>query len=287
MPLCLLEQLQKQKRVLHQAILVTCWGMNEDRRFISDLTKKAKVTSIAIEFRPRQNVDTNRLNEITVYYRRLFLDHPALLSLSIDMTHNAEHGVNDLIQMQPSEVLPPIKYLSLRAYRFEYAWQGLHVNLNVRFLQCLTLDSCRRLDFLFFELRIRNAKLKELRLHRPIWREGAPNRERQRSIFQRFLDEQISLEVLELESIGFSNSVLYRIIHGEHGPKLKAIKLMDLDHQLRTTTLDHTLGRITEFKSLSHEDIRDFRLRCPELTTLHFDLLGWDLTPVYLGFSRC
>ncbi|KAL9128286.1 MAG: hypothetical protein Q9217_003017 [Psora testacea] len=286
MPSPLLDLLQKHQRVIHQETLVTCWGMNEDRRFISDLSMKANLKSLAIEYRPRRNVNLNRLNEITTHHRRLFLDHPALKSLSIDMSYNVEDGVHDITQMRHMEVLPPITFLSLKSYRFEYAWQGLHINLDVRFLQCLTLDSCRRLEFLFYELRIRKAKLMELRLYRPIWREGTLSRERQRSIFQRFLDEQTSLIVLELESIGFSNSILHRPIHGVHCSKLKSLKLQDLDHQLRTTTSGLTTGRAAEFKSLSHEDIREFRLYCPELTTLHVDLAGWDFDPTSIAVKE-
>ena len=266
--------------MFRQAIQVTCWGLNEDRRFIDDLSRKAELTSLTIEYRPRRNININRLNEITIYHRRLFLDHPYLKSLSIDMTHNAEGSVNDIVQMQPEEILPPIKSLSLRAYRFERAWQGLHVNLNVRFLQTLTLDSCRRLDFLFDELRVRKARLKGLMLRRPIWREGASSRERQRSSFQCFLDEQVFLEVLELESIGFSYSILHKLVRGEHEQKLKALQFRDLDHQLRTTTSDLTLGRTVDFKSISQQDLFYFRLRCLELTSLQIDPAGWDFDSV-------
>ncbi|KAL9102052.1 MAG: hypothetical protein Q9163_002760 [Psora crenata] len=260
--------------------------MNEERRFIDDLSRKARLISLAIEYRPRRNVDVNRLNEITIHHRRLFLDHPYLATLAINMANNSEGGVNDIIQMQPVEVLPPISSLSLQAYRFEYASQGLHVNLNVRYLQRLTLDRCRRLDFLFYELRIRNAKLTELKLRQPIWREGAQSRGRQRFIFRSFLDQQVSLEVLELESIGFSRSVLHSLVHEGHLRALKALKLQDLDHELRTATSGITSGRAAEFKSLSHEDIHEFRLRCLELTTFHVDLAGWDFAPVSQCFGN-
>ena len=254
--------------------------MNEEKIFVKGLSRKAQLTSLGIEFRPRPNVDANRLADITATHKQLLLDHPGLKSLSIDMTNNLHHNYVNIAQLQPTERMPPIQFLSLTACHFHFGWQGLPINLEICFLQRLHLNKCKRLDVLFYHLRIRNAKLRELRLRLPIWREGAQTRDRQRSIFQRFLDSQTHLQILELDSLGFSDGILGRRIRDEPGEHLKVLELRDLDHQLRSTTKDFTLGRAAAFKSLAADDVRNFRLYCPALDTLHFDLWAWDFDAV-------
>ena len=265
---------------IQQSILVTCFGLSEERRFIENLTRTANLGALSIEYRPYSGTKMEKLNEVLVYHRRLFLDHSRLYSLNIDMTCDNHHRGNDVFQLDPCEMLPSIRTLSLTSYAFEYSWRGLHVNTDVRSLQNLTLDKCKRLDFLFHEFRIRNAQLVALKIRYPIWREGGINRDRQFSIFQRFLDEQQCLETLELLSLGFSSSILSTLIYQGHGKKIHAIHLKDLDSQVRTSTRDVISIRAAVFKSLSANDIRQFRLHCPELRALSIDLAGADFSVV-------
>ena len=283
MPRKLIDMLHSHKNAgkLKQRILVTTFGMSEERSFIENLSHKAGINVLAIEYQPNPYTDSNKLTELLYYHRRLFLDHPKMDSLSIDMVSQPYGQNGDIFQMQPFERLPPINKLSLASYTFNSQGSGLHVNLQISALTSLTLDKCRRMDYLFHEFSLRNAALKELKICRPIWREGAPNREHQRAIFQHFLDRQNRLEVLELQSFGFSSSILSMLIHEEgRSAHIRSISLCDLDHQLRTSTRDHCWGRSAAFKSLCAEDIRQFRQRCPKLTDLQFDLAMDDFHPV-------
>ena len=279
MPRKLIETLRKHKnsaRSVQQSVLITCFGMSEERRFIEDLTGMAGLTALAIEYRPYGHSNVDKLNEILSYYKRLFLSHKRLDSLTINMLCDNYHRGNDVFQLEPYELLPPIQELSLTSYAFAYSWRGLHINLDVRFLQRLTLDKCKRLDFLFHEFRIRNAQLIVLKIRYPVWREGSANRERQRAIFQRFLDTQGCLEVLELDSLGYSSSILSTLIHEGNGNDIQSIHLRDLDNQVRTSTRDFRSGRAPVFKSLCANDIRQFRLHCPGLELLSIDVAGDD-----------
>lgn len=282
MPGKLIDMLQSHQNAgkLKQDVLVTIFGMNEERSFIEHLLQKSGIKTLAIEYRPHPHAHHNKLNELLYYHKRLFLDHPDVESLSIDMVSERYSQSRDVFQMQPFENLPRLKSLCLTSYAFEHQGSGLHVNVQASLLTRLTLDKCRRLDFLWHEFSLRNAALKELKIRRPIWREAPHHRERQRSIFQQFLDEQKHLEVLELVSFGFSSSILSALVHEGRSAQITSISLCDLDHQLRTATRDLQWGRAVAFKSLCAEDISQFRQRCPKLTDLHFDLAMDEFNPV-------
>ena len=208
MPPKLLETLHTRASIgytLNQDVRVTCFGLSEEHKFINALSERFELRSLTFEYRPYAHVNVDKLNEILSCCKTLLLGSPKLVSLSVEMACDNHHRGNDVLQLQPFEKLPSIQNLSLTSCAFTSSWRGLHVNLDVFFLQSLSLDKCRRIDILFHELRIRNAHLKALTVRLPIWRKGASNRERQRSIFKRFLDEQQYLEVLELDSLGASS----------------------------------------------------------------------------------
>ena len=151
------------------------------------------------------------------------------------------------------------------------------MNVNCGCLKSLLLEHCRRLEFLFNQLQLRGANLKELRIRSPVWREDSSSRRHQREIFQEFLDSQKGLEILELKSLGFSSSILSTIVNEGDCAKLRVLELQDLDHQLRTTTRCPQVARLNAFKSVGADDIRMFWLRCPVLSKFQIDLTLRDL----------
>lgn len=236
-----------------------------------------KFTTLKVVYRPYRYVKVEQLHDILSSQKQLLLRQSNLKHLEINMQNEYSRVHQDVYQLRPTELLPPIERLSLYGYTFRYAWIGLHMNVNCGCLRSLLLENCRRLEFLFNQLQLRGANLKELRIRCPIWREGSSSRRHQRDIFQAFLDSQKGLEILELKSFGFSSSILSSLVNDGHCAKLGVLELQDLDHQLRTTTKCPQVGRSNAFKSVGAEDIRMFWLRCPILSKFQIDLTLEDL----------
>ena len=215
MPPKLLEALRARANLgcaIKQDVRVTCFGLSEECKFIDALSERFELTSLTFDYRPYGHLSVDRVNDILSRCKRLFLGNTKLNSLNIDMICDNHHKANDVLQLEPFQVLPSVQDLSLTSYAFSSSWRGLQVNLDVPVLQTLSLHKCRRIDILFHELRIRNARLKALTVRLPIWRECLASRERQQGIFQRFLDEQECLELLELNSLGASSPKLPNLL---------------------------------------------------------------------------
>lgn len=254
--------------------------MIEDRRFADDLLRDFRFTTLNVIYRPYRYAKVEQLLDVLRSQKQLLLKQSNLKYLEINMQNEYSRLHQDVYQLQPTELLPPIERLSLYGYTFRYAWTGLHMNVNCGCLRSLLLEHCRRLEFLFNQLQLRGANLKELRIRSPIWREDSSSRKHQREIFQEFLDSQKGLEILELKSLGFSSSILSTIVNEGDCAKLRVLELQDLDHQLRTTTKSPEVARLNAFKSVGAEDIRMFWLRCPILSTFQIDLALRDLQVV-------
>ena len=198
--------------------------------------------------------------------RDLLLSHHGLRSLKlIGKDENRPLSV-DGFHFRVSDLLPSIKEISLSNCVFNSRKHGLHINLDVANIQILTLDRCTRIDFLVSSFTLRGARLKEICIRFPIWREGEVNREKQHRTLRRFLGEQDRLEALELVAIGMPWQSLY--LHAN----LKKLLIRDVEHQIRTTTPHDSFGRALAFKPEKASYTGYIAITCPKLEHLQMDL---------------
>jgi hypothetical protein len=275
-PESLLEALRSLPRLAERTAMLTFWGLNEERVYIENLSAWDDITALAVEYRPREDVDFSRMTELLTYNQQFLLSRSSLKELSISYKDLYCSDFRDVVQMHSGEKIAPVEHLSLDHYQFPHSHRGLQHHINTSNLRRLTLTDCEDFDRLLHELS-GNVQLKEFTLWRPIYH--YQNTSVQYVRLLHFLKTQAQLEVLDLEHIGLQRSATPLILSRM---PLRSLRFHDLEDKLSVTEAGDIVEPIRILKSIDAPTLDLIAVACPRLTSLSIDLTQVDIKTVSL-----
>ena len=276
MPELLVSALRSRPRLTKRMALLTFWGLNEERVYMENLGAKDDLTALAVEYRPRAEVNRHRLIELIFYHKQLILNLQSLRELRISYRDLHQSRFRNVLAMRSGEQMPPVEHLSLDHYRFSRSDRGLHLHINMANLRRVTLTDCQNLDLLL--PRISEAvQLKHLILRRPVydWRHV----DLWRLLLIAFLESQEHLEVLDLECVGLLRTDIPAFTSGR---PLQSLRFHELEDTLCITDAGHIAEAVKILKSIDASNLDSIAVNCPKLNSLSIDLAQVDIKTVCL-----
>lgn len=273
MPKYLLEAVDNHPKLSNRAALFTCWGLNEDRQYLENLTSTDNHSELVIDFRPRCSVTPEWLVELMSDQTQLLLRQQTLKSLTIKYNYGSTWPAIVPIGLTPEERSPSIERLSLEYHHFIPRNGETQLHINGRRLRSLILVDCTNPQRLLAGFPM---KLSQLIIRGPRWVSNALRAVSDRIQIESALCKGYGLQELELESLGISHEIIKPIVKS-NGDTIRKLRLHKFEHGILTQSYRQP---VLQFKSIPPHIIHSIWSFCPHLQSLELDLTETDITRV-------
>lgn len=273
MPEYLFGVVDNHPKLSNRAALFTCWGLNEDRQYLENLTTTANLSELIIDFRPHHSFAIKRISEVIFNQAQLILKQQVLKSLTIKYRYGSTYPFLAQILMKPGERLPSIERLSLERYNFGLTDGEIQFHMNGQHLRSLILVACMNMQILLAGVQM---KLSQLIIRGPWWKPSNLSAISDRIQIESFLCKGHSLQELELESLGISYDVVRQIVQS-NGDTIRKLRFHNFEHAI---LLLGCRQPVLQFKSIPPHIIHSIWSYCPHLQSLELDLTETDITTV-------